>query len=113
LRLQAVGALELDAAARALFEGGSGRQDSLVQGLADKMRGGEGASRFALLLELLAEHARSAAVELVAEAPARAERIAGAWTRWRALPEEAESLNLDRAEALWGVAAEIRSLADA
>lgn len=111
LRLEAEGALDLDRAAQALFEGGSGRQDAVVQGLADKLKGGEGSARFALLLELLAEQARRLAVTRAGDAPPQAERAAAAWARWRNLPLEVDGLNLDRAEALWGVAAEIRVLA--
>lgn len=114
LRLRAQGALELDGTARAIFEGGPGRQDAAVQALSDKLRGGEAAARFALLLELLAEQARAAALAAAtADAPARAEQAAAAWTRWRALPAEVEGLNLDRGEALWRVAAEARALAQA
>lgn len=113
LRLEAEGALALDETARALFEGGAGRQDAAVQGLAEKLRGGEGAARFALLMDLLTARARDAALERATDAPQRAEHAAAAWTRWRALPGEVEALNLDRAEALWGVAAEVRALAAA
>jgi DNA polymerase-3 subunit delta' len=95
-----------------LFEGGGGRQDAAVQALADKLRGGEAPARFALLMELLAEQAKAAALRQ-ADAPVHAEQAAAAWSRWRALPAEVEGLNLDRAEALWGVAAEIRALATA
>ncbi|MBW3559670.1 MAG: DNA polymerase III subunit delta' [Proteobacteria bacterium] len=110
LRLQAQGALELDESARALFAGGGARQDAAVQALADKLRGGEAAARFALLLELLAEQARAAALRSAGHAPREADQAAAAWARWRALPAEVEGLNLDRAEALWGVAAEARAL---
>lgn len=113
LRLQAQGALELDGTARALFEGGTGRQDVAVQAIADKLRGGEAAARFALLIELLAEQARAKALAAAAHDPRAAEQAAAAWARWRALPERVEGLNLDRAEALWGVAAEVRALAGA
>jgi DNA polymerase-3 subunit delta' len=108
LRLHAEGALPLDEAARALFEAGRARSDAAVQALADKFRGGEGAARFALLMELLAEQARAAAH---ARQGVAADRCAAAWARFSALPGEVEALNLDRAEALWGVAAEVRSLA--
>jgi DNA polymerase-3 subunit delta' len=94
--------------ARALFEAGTRRSDPVVQALADKLRGGEGAARFALLMELLAEQARTAALTREGRA---AERWAAAWARFTSLPEEVEALNLDRAEALWGVAADVRALA--
>lgn len=108
LRLHAEGALALNETATALFGGGGTRQDAAVQALADKLRGGEGAARFALLMELLAEQARAAA--LAATAGPAAERCAAAWSRFSALAGEVEALNLDRAEALWGVAVEIRAL---
>jgi DNA polymerase-3 subunit delta' len=112
LRLEAQGALELDETARALFDT-AGRQDALVQGLADKMKGGEAAARFSLLLELLSEQARALALTRAETAPAEAERLAAVWARWRGLPGEVDGLNLDRAEALWSVAADIRSVAAA
>ena len=110
LRLHAEGALPMEEAARALFEAGSSRSDAAVQALADKCRGGEGAGRFALLMELLAEQARAAALSRSGRA---AERCVAAWARFSALPGEVEALNLDRAEALWSVAAEVRALAAA
>jgi DNA polymerase-3 subunit delta' len=110
LRLHTEGALPLDEAARTLFGAGPARSDAAVQALADKFRGGEGAGRFALLMELLAEQARAAALSRQGR---DAERCAAAWARFSALPGEVEALNLDRAEALWGVAAEVRSLATA
>jgi hypothetical protein len=61
-------------------------------------------------MELLAEQARAAALSRQGR---DAERCAAAWARFSALPGEVEALNLDRAEALWGVAAEVRSLATA
>lgn len=109
VRLHAQGALELDSAARALFAGG--RQDAVVQSLAEKIRGSEAAARFGLLMDLLAEQAKQRALHSAGDAQ-QAERAAAAWSRWRTLPAEVEVLNLDRGEALWGVAAEARELAD-
>lgn len=111
LRLQTEGALPLDQAASVLFASDARRQDAAVQALADKLRGGEGAARFALLMDLLAARARDVALAATEETDLRATLAAEAWSRWRALPGEVEAVNLDRAEALWGVAAEARTLA--
>jgi DNA polymerase-3 subunit delta' len=113
VRLEAAGALALDEMVGALFEPGSGRSDAAVQALAEKLRGGEGPARFGLLMDLLTARARQAALRFAVDAPERAELAAAVWTRWRALPGEVESLNLDRAEALWGVAADVRTLVPA
>lgn len=110
LALMGTGALEMDAAAAALLAA-PGRNGPEVQRLADKLRGGEGAERFALLLTLMADRIRTAALEAAGEAESeRAERLSGAWERLTALPGEVEALNLDRADALWTAAAELRAL---
>lgn len=110
LTLLARGALELDAAAAELLEG-QGASGARIQALVDKLRGGEGAERFGLLMDLLADRLRTAAVAHVVDDPGRAERLSEVWERVVALPGEVEAVNLDRGEALWTTAAEIRSVA--
>lgn len=109
LALQAQNALELDGAAAELLtaEAGTGAR---VQALADKFRGGEGAERFSLLMSLLAERIRTAALDAAGADPVRAERLSGLWERVSNLPGEVEAVNLDRAEALWTTAAELRAV---
>jgi len=109
LRLLRQDALELDEAAGELLD--SARTAARAQALADKLRGGEGAERFALLLALLGRRLGAAALAAAPDQPARADRLAELWERLSRLPEEVEALNLDRAEALWTVAADLRAVA--
>ena len=80
--------------------------------LGEGFRGGEGAERFAALSETLADIVR----ERLSDA-AGAGRTAGleawvaAWERLSGLPAEAEGLNLDRADALVSVVAQLRAAA--
>lgn len=108
LTLLAQNALELDgAAAELLAEGGAA--GARIQALADKLRGGEGAERFGLLMGLLAERLRTAALEAAGADHGRADRLSGLWERVSNLPGQVEAVNLDRAEALWTTAAELRA----
>ena len=112
--------------ALALAAGGEGASEmlaALVAGLpqADEaqllklgegFRGGEGADRFAELLGRLADHLRERLTDAAARGDARGlDAWARAWERLSSLPAEAEALNLDRADALQGVWAELRTAA--
>jgi DNA polymerase-3 subunit delta' len=114
LALAAVEALSLDAAAGDLLERLPQADEAALVAMADKFRGGEGAQRFALLIERLADrvHEASIAQGLTGD-PAGLDAWARAWTRLEAIPGEAEALNLDRADAFWSVLADLRQAARA
>ncbi len=84
--------------------------------LADGFRGGEGAARFALLMERLADRVHEAALAdgLAGDRDTRGlDAWARAWRRLDTLPGEVEALNLDRADAFWSALAELRHAARA
>ena len=78
-----------------------------IQKLSERFRGGEGASNFAALVDGLAHAVRSRALA----DPAAAEPWAAVWRRLDAFPAEVEAVNLDRADALWSVLADLRAAA--
>ena len=107
LTLAAAGALEIDDAAQALLASRESAQAyAEALRLADRLRGGEGAQTFVLLLDRLCERMHASA----AEAPdtAAADAWAGLWRRTSVLPARVEGLNLDRADAFWSLLADIR-----
>ncbi|WP_158915002.1 DNA polymerase III subunit delta' [Caulobacter sp. S45] len=110
LALAASGALAVDDQAERLLGQLPDIDRALTQGLADGFRGGEGAARFALVLERLADRLHQAATS--GQLP---DRSAAAWSRvWARvsdLPGEVEGLNLDRADAFWTVMAELSTTA--
>ncbi|HTI65958.1 MAG TPA: DNA polymerase III subunit delta' [Caulobacteraceae bacterium] len=115
LALAAGGALAVDAAARRLLASLPQADEAQLVSLADGFRGGEGAARFALLLERLAERVRRAATAaaLAGETGEGVEAWAGAWGRLDALPGQVEALNLDRADAFWSALEALRRAARA
>jgi DNA polymerase-3 subunit delta' len=108
LGLAGQGALELDASAGGLVEQLPAIDEGAVLKLTDRFRGGEGGARFSLFLRLLSARVRAAAVSLAEAEPARAERLAEAWERLARIAADVEALNLDRADALWTTAADLR-----
>ena len=80
-----------------------------MQMVADRFRGAAGADIFASVVESLAEAVRCRALS----EPTRADAWAAAWRRLANLPGEVEAVNLDRADALWSVLAELRACAQA
>ncbi len=111
LALAAVGALDLDDAAADLIDAAKGTQaDSDALRLADRLRGGEGAQVFALLLERLGEHMHEAAER--ASTASVADAWATLWRRTAELPGRVEALNLDRTDAFWSLRAELRATAN-
>jgi DNA polymerase-3 subunit delta' len=115
LALAAVDALALDAAAGALLARLPDADEAGLVAMADKFRGGEGADRFALLMERLAERVHEAAVEAALNGAGGdgLDAWARAWRRLESLPGEAEALNLDRADAFWSALADLRLAARA
>jgi DNA polymerase-3 subunit delta' len=108
LGLAAQGRLDLDAAAGALVGALPALDEAVVLKLTDRFRGAEGAARFALFFELLTGHVHAAALSSAASDPRRAQRIAAAWDGLARIPGQVEGLNLDRADALWTTAADLR-----
>jgi DNA polymerase-3 subunit delta' len=114
LELAARGALEIDAAAETLLRRLPAADEASLVALSDKFRGGEGATRFSLLVERLAARVREATVAAAMRGPDPALDLwAAAWRRLDSLPREAEALNLDRADVFWAVLAELRIAARA
>jgi DNA polymerase-3 subunit delta' len=113
LDLAASKALEMDQLAQDLLHRLPQIDEAELLHLTDGFRGGEGAARFALLMERLADqiHTLSVAGALRGEAGPALDRWARAWERLIALPPEVEGLNLDRADALWTVMADLRAAA--
>ncbi len=79
--------------------------------LAEGFRGGEGAERFAALLERLADTLRTRLAAAASDGGGGLEPWARAWERLSQLPAEAEGLNLDRADALLSAVGELRAAA--
>lgn len=80
--------------------------------LGEGFRGGEGAERFSDLLGRLADHLRERLTDAAARGEAQGlDGWARAWERLSGLPAEAEALNLDRADALQSVWADLRAAA--
>ena len=114
LRLAAAGALELDRQAGALLGALPEVNRAELMAIADGFRGGEGARRFGLFVDRLGHHIRDRATEAVSQgALDAAQRWAGTWERASALAGQVEGLNLDRADALWSLVAELRAAAGA
>jgi DNA polymerase-3 subunit delta' len=113
LSLAGSGALELDTVAGELLRRLPEADESALLTLADGFRGGEGAQRFALLMDRLGDRLRETALR-------RAETggLAGAgdlwarlWERTSGLPDQVEAVNLDRADAFWSLVADLRAAA--
>lgn len=115
LQLAAGDALAVDTAAHDLLASLPHGDEGRLLAMADGFRGGEGANRFALLFERLADRVREAATAaaLAGGAGEGIEAWAGAWERLEALPARVEALNLDRADAFYSALADLRSAARA
>jgi DNA polymerase-3 subunit delta' len=112
LRLAQTGALAADDAARGLLTGLPKLDEAALLALADSFRGGDGAARFALVFERLAEQVREMAVaDSLAGRAAGLDRWAAVWTDINRLAADTEALNLDRADALWSAVAQLRAAA--
>lgn len=107
LSLAAAGALDLDAAARALIADPAAQSSAALLHLADGFRGKDGQGRFELFFDRLAAAVR----ERASEAGPSADRWAAVWSRLVAAPAEADAVNLDRADVFWSALAEVRAAA--
>jgi DNA polymerase-3 subunit delta' len=106
------GALAMDHAANELLRNLPGGDDSALLALAESFRGAEGAKRFELLFERLADQVHDMAVRDAAEGRVgHLDRWVIAWEKLLALPREVEGINLDRAEAFWSVLGDLRQAA--
>jgi DNA polymerase III subunit delta' len=112
LSLAAAGALDMDRTAHEILTSLPQADDAALLSLADSFRGAEGQARFELLFERLADqvHAMAAAS---GETSAGMDRWIEAWEGLINLPQEAEGLNLDRADAFWSTISKLRQAARA
>ena len=114
LSLAAEGALEIDDRAAELLRGLTQGGGASLMALAEGFRGHEGARRFEILFERLADRVRVMSVEnAMAGDTGGLDRWAGAWQRLISIPREVEAVNLDRADAFWTAVAELRQAARA
>ena len=114
LRLAAIDALEVDAAAHEILRHLPRTDDAALLALVDRFRGAEGQERFELLFSRLAEQVHDMAVgQALAGEEGGLDRWAQAWEMLTRLPGEAEALNLDRADAFWTAMRELRAAAAA
>ena len=112
LSLAYSGALELDRAAHALLQSLPKGDEVAFLALAQELRGAQGAERFNLLFERLAEQVKTM-IEATAGQPGAGpmEPWIAAWERLVSLPEEVEAVNLDRQDAFWTAVGALRQAA--
>lgn len=79
----------------------------------DGFRGPEGAARFELLFERLAERVRERALASAEQGATPSDRWYQVWDRLICIPREVEAVNLDRTDAFWTAMAELRAAARA
>jgi DNA polymerase-3 subunit delta' len=114
LALAEAGALDIDRAALELLRQLPQADEAGLLALAGQLRGQEGARRFELLFERLAEHVKAMVEETAGKAGAgRPEPWLDAWDQLTNLPGEAEGLNLDRQDAFWTAIGALREAARA
>jgi DNA polymerase-3 subunit delta' len=112
MRLAQSGAIAADDAARGLLTSLPKGDEAALLALADSFRGGDGAARFALVFERLAEQVREMAVaDSLAGRAQGLDRWAEVWTGINRLAADTEALNLDRTDALWSAVAQLRAAA--
>ncbi len=111
LQRLARGGIAADEAARTLIGRLPDADLTALQALADGFRGGEGAERFAMLIERLSDQALGSAVAAATDGARESARWAELATRLAALPAEVDGLNLDRADAFWTAIGELRAAA--
>ena len=112
LTLAEGGALELDQAAHALLRSLPQSDETALLALAHELRGPQGAERFNLLFERLAEQVKTM-IEETAGRPGAGpmEPWIEVWERLTGLPEEVEAVNLDRQDAFWSAVGALRHAA--
>ena len=109
LALAEADALDLDQVALELLRQLPQADESALLSLAGQLRGQDGARRFELLFERLAEHVKTMIETTSGQLGAgRPEPWLDAWDQLTSLPGEAEALNLDRQDAFWTVIGTLR-----
>ena len=111
LVLAASNALTMDDAARDILEGLPQLDETRVLSLTESFRGGEGAARFALLLERLSDRVHGYATDQARQGLGSLDVWSSAWETLQRLPREVEGLNMDRADALFTALADLRRAA--
>jgi DNA polymerase-3 subunit delta' len=107
------GAIAMDDAARALFDGLPRLDEALALSLADRFRGSEGQAQFDLLFDRLGERVHGFAAERAGQGIGGLDAWAQAWETLQRLGRDVEALNLDRADALFTALGELRQAARA
>jgi DNA polymerase-3 subunit delta' len=113
LALAACDALTLDRTAHEILSRLPECDAAAMQALTDSFRGGEGAERFDLLFERLAEQVHARALVTAQGAVVPSDRWFAVWDQLVRLPRLAEAVNLDRADAFWTAMAQLRAAARA
>lgn len=113
VQLAAAKALEMDDAANDILRMLPKLDEGALLALSDTFRGAEGAARFELLMERLADQVRIFATQVVADGKnsPSLDRWAAVWERLTSVPGEAEAVNLDRADVFWSVISDLRAAA--
>lgn len=110
-RLADAGALAIDDQARELLQGLPRVNDSAALLIAEKFRGAEGAERFEMLFDRLADQVRAMAAEQALAGAVALDRWAEAHEMLVEAPRQAEALNLDRADSFFTALARLRAIA--
>lgn len=114
LRLAAADALGADDAAHEILRNLPRLDEAALLHLADGFRGAEGQARFDLLFDRLAAQVRTMAVgQAMSGVGEGLDRWVLAWEKLRLLPDQAEAVNLDRADAFWTALRDLRAAAAA
>lgn len=113
LQLAAAGAIAIDDAANEILRNLPKLDEGALLAMADTFRGAEGAARFELLMDRLADQVRIFATQVAADGKNSLglDRWAAAWERLSSWPGEAEAVNLDRADVFWSVISDLRAAA--
>ena len=114
LQLAAAGALAADDAAGEILRKLPEIDEGALLALADSFKGGEGAARFELLFDRLADQIHAMATGMAGDrVPAGLDRWAAAWESLVAWPGQAEAINLDRGDVFWTAISDLRAAARA
>lgn len=113
LQLAAAGALAVDDAANEILRGLPKLDEGALLAMADTFRGADGAARFELLMDRMADQVRIFATQAAVDGTNSPglDRWAAAWERLSSWPAEAEAVNLDRADVFWSVISDLRAAA--
>lgn len=109
LQLAARDALSLDRTAHEILHRLPDCDFAPMQALTDSFRGAEGAERFDLLFERLADQVHARALQSAQSAVTPSDRWFAVWERLVALPRAVEAVNLDRTDAFWTAMADLRA----